>query len=116
MKFRRIDEAVGKEGWRIVGLVILSPIFPFNLLNYAFGLTRVSFKEYILASWLGMLPATALYVYLGSLAGDLATLGAGRHARTPAQWLLFGVGLAATIVVVIQVTRIARNSLNEKIS
>ncbi len=116
VKFRRIDEAVGKEGWRIVGLVRLSPIFPFNLLNYAFGLTRVSFKEYILASWLGMLPATALYVYLGSLAGDLATLGAGRHARTPAQWLLFGVGLAATIVVVIQVTRIARNSLNEKIS
>ncbi len=115
-QFRQVDEAVGREGWRIVGLVRLSPVFPFNLLNYAFGLTKVSFKEYFLASWIGMLPGTALYVYLGSLAGDLATLGSGTATRTPAEWVLYAVGLIATLLVTISVTRIARNALQRKVA
>ena len=64
-----IDEAVAREGWKIVLLTRLSPVFPFNLLNYAFGLTRVSLKHYFFASWLGMIPGTMMYVYIGSLAG-----------------------------------------------
>lgn len=115
-RFHQVDEAVGREGWRIVGLVRLSPIFPFNLLNYAFGLTKVSFRDYFLASWIGMLPATAMYVYIGSLAGDLATLGSQGHTRTPAEWALYTVGLAATVLVTIYVTRIARKALQEKVS
>lgn len=115
-KFKAIDRAVGREGWKIVGLVRLSPIFPFNLLNYAMGLTGVSLKEFFLASWLGMLPGTLMYVYLGSLAGDLAMLGSGQHVRTPAEWALYAVGLVATIVVTVYVTRLARSALREKIS
>ncbi len=115
-QFRQVDEAVGREGWRIVGLVRLSPVFPFNLLNYAFGLTKVSFREYFLASWIGMLPGTALYVYLGSLAGDLASLGSGTATRTTAEWALYSVGLIATLLVTVSVTRIARNALQQKVA
>lgn len=114
-RFHQIDEAIGREGWRIVGLVRLSPVFPFNLLNYAFGLTRVRFKDYLLASWLGMLPATVLYVYLGSLAGSLASVGTGARSRTPAEWGLYAVGLIATLLVVVIVTRIARKALKQKV-
>ena len=74
-RFTTIDNAVAAEGWRIVGLTRLSPVFSFNLLNYAYGLTRVSLREYVLASWIGMMPGTVMYVYIGSLAGDLASIG-----------------------------------------
>lgn len=114
-RFRAIDEAVAREGWKIVGLTRLSPVFPFNLLNYAFGLTRVSLRDYVLASWIGMMPGTVMYVYLGSLAGDLASLGAGRGARTPAEWGLYAVGLVATVAVTVYVTRIARAALAKRI-
>jgi uncharacterized membrane protein YdjX (TVP38/TMEM64 family) len=115
-KFKAVDEAVAREGWKIVGLTRLSPVFPFNLLNYAFGVTKVRFWDYVLASWVGMLPGTVMYVYVGSLVGDLASLGVGGRARTPAEWMLYAVGLAATVAVTVTVTRIARRALNEKIS
>ncbi|MBI5015020.1 MAG: TVP38/TMEM64 family protein [Deltaproteobacteria bacterium] len=113
-KFQAIDDAVAREGWKIVGLTRLSPVFPFNLLNYAYGLTRVSLRDYFFASWLGMLPGTVMYVYLGSLAGSLATLGQPGGRRTPAQWALYLIGLAATVAVTVYVTRIARAALDRK--
>ncbi len=114
-RFAAIDEAVGREGWKIVGLTRLSPAFPFNLLNYAYGLTRVSLRDYFFASWLGMLPGTVLFVYLGSLAGSLATLGTGAGERTPAEWVGYGVGLVATLGVTAYVTRLARTALARKV-
>jgi len=114
-KFKAIDDAVAREGWKIVGLTRLSPVFPFNLLNYAYGLTQVTLRDYFFASWLGMLPGTVMYVYLGSLAGSLATLGKSGGQRTPAQWALYGVGLAATVAVTVYVTRIARAALAKKV-
>ncbi len=112
--FSSIDEAVASEGWKIVGLTRLSPVFPFNLLNYAFGLTRVSLRDYVLASWIGMMPGTVMYVYLGSLAGSLAELGTkeGGNARSPAEWALYAVGLIATVAVTVVITRIARHALS----
>ena len=79
-QFRAVDRAVAEEGWKIVLLTRLSPIFRFNLLNYAFGLTRVRLRDYVLASWIGTLPGTILYVYIGSLAQ------AGARHTTPAEW------------------------------
>lgn len=114
-RFRAIDEAVGREGWKIVGLTRLSPVFPFNLLNYAYGITKVSLRDYFLASLFGMIPGTVMYVYLGSLAGSLATLGRQGGGRTPAQWGLYAVGLAATVAVTVFVTRIARKELAAKV-
>ncbi len=110
-RFAAIDQAVAREGWKIVGLTRLSPVFPFNLLNYAFGLTRVSLRGYFLTSWIGMIPGTLMYVYIGSLAGDVATLGAGSRMRSGAEWTLYGVGLLATIAVTVYVTRLARAAL-----
>ncbi|UCF66907.1 MAG: TVP38/TMEM64 family protein [Acidobacteriota bacterium] len=126
-RFAAIDEAVGREGFKIVLLTRLSPIFPFNVQNYAYGLTRVGFAKYVLASWIGMLPGTVMYVYLGSAAESLASLaaragdtGAASAARTGtngglAQQLLVGVGLLATIAVTVLITRIARRSLSQEI-
>jgi uncharacterized membrane protein YdjX (TVP38/TMEM64 family) len=93
----------------------LSPAFPFNLLNYAYGLTKVSFRDYFFASWIGMLPGTILYVYIGSLAGDLARLSAGGRTSPPAEWILYIAGFVATILVTIYVTRLARAALKKTI-
>ena len=114
-KFSAVDQAVASEGWKMVGLIRLSPIFPFNLMNYAFGLTRVSLRDYVLASWIGMLPGTVMFVYIGSLIGDLGNLSSAGRQKTPLEWTLYAVGLLATIVVTIYVTRIARKALGERI-
>src|SRR5438093_579170 len=111
-KFTTIDRAVADEGWKIVLLTRLSPVFPFTLLNYAFGLTRVKLSHYVLASWLGMIPGTVMYVYLGSL----VNVGAAHRQRTTGEWVLYRVGLLATIAVTIFVTRVARKALQKKIA
>jgi uncharacterized membrane protein YdjX (TVP38/TMEM64 family) len=108
--FAAIDRAVAAEGWKIVGLTRLSPVFPFTLLNYAFGLTQVSLRHYVLASWIGMMPGTVMYVYLGSI----ARLGATGAELTTGQRVLYGVGLAATLAVTIVITRIARRALAKR--
>ncbi|MFH1964053.1 MAG: TVP38/TMEM64 family protein [Acidobacteriota bacterium] len=115
--FFLLDRAVGSDGWKIVGLTRLSPLFPYNVLNYAFGLTRVSLKDYVLASFFGMMPLSTVYVYLGSLAGSLAELGTegSRHSRTAAEWAVYVVGLIATVVLTVVITRIARRALRERI-
>ncbi|NEO31875.1 MAG: TVP38/TMEM64 family protein [Symploca sp. SIO3C6] len=115
-KFRAIDEAVGKEGFKIVLLTRLSPIFPFNLLNYAYGVTKVSLKDYFFAS-VGMIPGTVMYVYLGSLAGNLATIGSGQEPTNAAvQWAIRIIGFIATVAVTLYVTKVARKALDETVS
>jgi uncharacterized membrane protein YdjX (TVP38/TMEM64 family) len=111
-RFAAIDRAVGTQGLKITFLLRLSPVFPFVLLNYALGLTRVRLRDYALASF-GMLPGTLLYVYLGKAAGDLATALSGAGARGPAYYAVLGLGLLATIVVTAIVTRLARRALAE---
>ncbi len=114
-RFAAIDRAVGREGFRIVLLLRLTPVVPFVLLNYALGLTRVKLRDY-LSACIGMLPATLLYVYYGKVIGDVAEVAAGvgdeqgwgTHAAT-------GIGLAATIAVIVIVTRIARRALREEV-
>ena len=81
-------------------------------LNYAFGLTPVSLRDYFLASWIGMLPGTVMYVYLGSAAKNLADLAAGKAQGETGQQVLFGVGLLATVAVTVAVTRVAKRALN----
>ncbi|NJM57046.1 MAG: TVP38/TMEM64 family protein [Synechococcales cyanobacterium RU_4_20] len=114
--FRVIDEAIAKEGLKIVFLTRLSPIFPFNLLNYALGLTQVSLKDYVLGS-LGMLPGTIMYVYIGSLAGNLAQLGSSTvdPATAKIQWMIRIVGFIATVAVTVYVTKVAKKALNESV-
>jgi uncharacterized membrane protein YdjX (TVP38/TMEM64 family) len=114
-RFQALDEAVGKSGFKIVLLTRLSPVLPFNVLNYALSLTKVSLSSYVLASWIGMLPATALYVYVGSTLQSLASAASGEVEHGPAGYLFFGVGLVATIAVTIILTRIATRALKRHV-
>ena len=112
-KFAAIDRAIAGQGFKIVFLLRLSPAFPFNLLNYALGLTRVRFIDYFMAS-IGMLPGTFLYVYYGGLVGEVAALaGGGAVERGAGHYAVFGLGLVATLAVTILVTRLARRALTE---
>jgi len=114
-KFAAIDKAVGREGFKIVALLRLSPVFPFNLLNYALGLTKVRFWQYAAAS-VAMLPGTLLYVYYGKAAGSLAALAGGaKTEKGPGSWVVLGLGLLATIVVTTFVTRLAGKALRQEI-
>jgi uncharacterized membrane protein YdjX (TVP38/TMEM64 family) len=112
IRLAAIDRAVGREGRKIVFLLRLSPVFPFNLLNYALGLTRVRFRDYLLAS-VGMLPATILYVYYGQIIGDLARVASGRVPRGVGYYILLGIGLVATVLATAIVTRVARTALRQ---
>jgi uncharacterized membrane protein YdjX (TVP38/TMEM64 family) len=114
-KFTAIDQAVGREGLKIVLLTRLSPVFPFNLLNYAFGITGVSLKDYFIGS-VGMIPGTIMYVYIGSLASNLATIGTeAQPTNSTLQWTIRILGFIATLTVTIYITRIARKALENEI-
>ena len=115
-KFRALDSALGERGFLIVLLTRLSPLFPFNLINYAYGVTAVKPRQYILGSWIGMFPGTVLYVYAGSVAANLAQVLAGDVETGRAGQILLVVGLLATIVVTTLVTRVARRYLEREVA
>jgi uncharacterized membrane protein YdjX (TVP38/TMEM64 family) len=109
--FGAIDRGIGRRGWKVVALLRLSPLVPFSLSNYLYGLTPVAFGPYVLASWIAMLPATVLYVSLGA-AGRAAASGA---RRGPLEWALLGAGLLATVAVTVMVSRAARRELDAEL-
>jgi len=112
-KFKAVDRAIGEQGWKLVFLLRLSPLIPFSLSNYFYGLTAVKFWPYVLASWIGMIPGTVLYVYLGTVGKAGVESAAGGHHRSPAEWAFLIVGLIATLVVTLWVTQIARKALQK---
>jgi len=107
--FVAIDKAMTEEGWKIVFLTRLCPIFPFFLMNYAYGLTRVSLRHYVLATWIGIMPGPTLFVYIGSLANvtDSQTTAAG--------WILKGFILVTAIWAIIYISKVARRALAKRI-
>jgi uncharacterized membrane protein YdjX (TVP38/TMEM64 family) len=115
-QFKAIDAAVAQEGFKIVLLTRLSPMFPFNLLNYVFGITQVSFKDYVLGS-LGMIPGIFMYVQIGSLSGDLAMIETQSlrditsDHRLAYQWIVNSLGLVATIAISVYIAHLAKTAL-----
>lgn len=107
-KFAALDRAIGREGFKMVLLTRLSPVFPFTLLNYFLGLTNVRTGAYVAANLIGMLPGTFLYVYLGAAAREALH---GASDATVFRQILKYVGLLATIAVVTLVTRVAKKAL-----
>ena len=107
-KLKAVNAAVSEGGWKIVGLLRLSPVLPFNVQNYLYGVTDIKLAHYVPATFVGIMPGTLLYAYLGA-AGKAATSGGGG----PLQWTFFGVGLLATAIVTVYVTRQARQKLQQ---
>lgn len=104
--FAKLDRAVAREGWKIVLVTRLSPIVPSNVLNYGFSLTKVKFREYLLFSWLGMIPVVCLYVYLGSIGANLLDSG------SPTQWRVQILGLGVTVAAIAFTTWWAKRTLD----
>ncbi|MGH9323678.1 MAG: TVP38/TMEM64 family protein [Vicinamibacteria bacterium] len=111
--FAAIDRAVARQGWKIVFLTRLSPVFPFNLQNYAYGLTSVSFGQYAAASFIGMIPGTFLYVYLGTLGRKGLEAAAGSESARGFEIALQVLGLLATLAVTVLINRTAKRALRE---
>ena len=114
-RFKALDRAVSGQGFLIVFLTRLSPIFPFNLLNYGLGLTGVKFSHYLLASWIGMLPGTIMYVYIGSAAQSLTALAGGHIQAGDGSRIVLFTGLIATVILTLLITRIATRSLRGRL-
>ena len=110
--FDAIDKAIEEGGWKVVGLLRLSPAIPFNVQNYLYGLTKVKFWPYVLTSWIAMMPGTFMYIYLGNVSG--AALG-GDQEKSVGQWVLLGVGLLATVAVTVYITKLAKSKLDEDV-
>lgn len=114
--FAAIDRAIATQGWYLVFLLRLSPVLPFNLLNYGLGLTQVGLIPYILASWIGMMPGTVVYVYLGYVVGDLVTFEQDGIPKSPWRTVLLVVGLIATFAVLVIVTIIAKRAVQKALA
>ena len=113
-KLSAVDRAVESQGWRVVALTRLSPVFPFNVQNYFYGLTAVPFLHYVFASLIGMLPGTLLYVYIGAAGAEVASAAGG--AASWGQTILLVGGLIATLAVVVLITRVAKRELEKALA
>jgi uncharacterized membrane protein YdjX (TVP38/TMEM64 family) len=114
-KLRAVEQAVSREGLRLVLLTRLSPAFPFSLLNLAYGLSEVRLRDYVIGL-VGILPGTVLFCGLGALAGDVARFGDVLTGRAdPLTWAVRWLGIAATVAVTVLVTRVARRALAERV-
>lgn len=109
-KFRALDKAVCSEGWRMILVSRMSPIVPHSLVSYAAGLIQISFWRFTFASFVGFLPQSAAYTYVGAVVGKALRTSAGVTAHDPVTWAFYGLGLVATLVVTAITTRIARKS------
>jgi len=114
-RFMALDKAIGERGFLVVLLTRLSPVFPFGLQNYAYSVTVVKLRDYTLASWIGMIPGTIMYVYFGSVARSLAAVFSGEVEAGSAGRIFFVIGLIATVVVTVLVTRMATRILKQDI-
>jgi uncharacterized membrane protein YdjX (TVP38/TMEM64 family) len=108
-KLGEVDKAITAEGWKVVALLRLSPLVPFNLQNYLLGATQIKLWPYVVSTFLGIIPGTAVFVYLGAAFGKAAL--SAKHTG-PLQWTLFGVGFVATVAVTYLITKRANERLS----
>jgi uncharacterized membrane protein YdjX (TVP38/TMEM64 family) len=107
-KYRKLDRAVAEDGWQVVVLMRLSPIVPFNLQNYALGVTAIPFLQYLTATLIGIAPGIAIYVYFGIFGKGLG------DGPSVFDWVLFGLGVLATIALAILVLRKTKTKFAEE--
>jgi uncharacterized membrane protein YdjX (TVP38/TMEM64 family) len=113
--FSALDNAIAQEGLNLIFLIRLSPAFPFNLLNYALGLTKISLSDYVMGTT-GIIPGTIMYVYLGSLINDVATLGAGETPSNPTiSWIIKILIFVTVVAISLYIAKIARKALKDAV-
>jgi uncharacterized membrane protein YdjX (TVP38/TMEM64 family) len=114
-RLKALEKAVADDDLRLVFLTRLSPIMPFSLINYSLGLTKISAWRFLLATEVGAIPATFVYVYMGTLMGNLARIAPDLKQHRPLEWAFQGAGLALAVGVTIYVTRLATRALNQRL-
>ncbi|KAK4266411.1 hypothetical protein QN277_027338 [Acacia crassicarpa] len=115
-QFRQVALAIQKSGFKIVVLLRLVPLLPFNMLNYLLSVTPVSLGEYMLASWIGMMPITLALVYVGTTLKDISdvTHGWGEFSKT--RWAFICLGLVISVLLMICVMRVAKSALDKALA
>lgn len=113
-KFAAIDRAIDEGGWKIIAMLRLVPLFPFNVGNYLLGLTPVKFWPYVLASWIAMMPGTLAYVYLGHVGRKGVEAAAGEAGPHPLEFVLMIVGFLVAVAVTVYITKLAKRKLDEQ--
>ncbi|KAM3323741.1 TVP38/TMEM64 family membrane protein [Capsicum chacoense] len=115
-QFRAVAIAIRKSGFKIVLLLRLVPLLPFNMLNYLLSVTPVSIWEYMLASWLGMMPITFALVYVGTTLKDLSDVTHGWGELSKTRWAMIIFGLLVSVFLIICVTRVAKAALEKALA
>ncbi|XP_010942479.1 uncharacterized protein [Elaeis guineensis] len=115
-KFQAVAIAIQRSGFKIVLLLRLVPLLPFNMLNYLLSVTPVGIGEYIMASWLGMMPITLALVYVGTTLKDLADVTHGWSEVSTARWVLLISGLLISAILMVCVTKVAKSSLDNALA
>lgn len=110
-RFRAVDLAVTRDGWRVVLLLRLASVLPYNLVNYIIGMSGIGLGHFILATWVGRIPITAVHAYLGSISPRLTSLGGTAQALSPAEIAVYSLGWLATLASTVYITRLARTAL-----
>ncbi|MCK5923421.1 MAG: TVP38/TMEM64 family protein, partial [Methylococcales bacterium] len=112
-KLMHVSSALLAHGWRLIAVLRMIPFFPFKLSNYVFGLVPVSFRDYVLGTFIGLWPITIFNVYLGSIAADLVSLGDAAIPRSPFQWFMYVAGFSVSIAALLYLTRLSQRILAE---
>lgn len=109
--FEAVDRAIAKNGGKVVLLLRISPFFPYTIANYLYGLTAVRFVPYVIATAIGILPMIAIYVAIGAAGREAVEAAGGSGPGSPAEWIVFAVGVACTVVAAVIITRGAKREL-----
>ncbi|KAL6548421.1 hypothetical protein OROGR_008842 [Orobanche gracilis] len=115
-KFRAIAITTQRSGFKIVLLLRLVPLLPFNMLNYLLSVTPVPLSQYMLASWLGMMPITFALVYVGTTLKDLSDVTHGWHDFSKTRWAFIIMGLVVSVMLLFCVTRVAKAALEKALA
>lgn len=115
---KAVDLAIASEGWKIACLLHLSPLIPFNILNYVLGISKIAFKDFVLATLVGILPGVLLYTFFGSAIGDLSMviMRISDDSYSKTQWLFSIVGIIVTLLLTIYLGFVARKQLKNKLN
>ncbi|XAR58528.1 hypothetical protein NMG60_11013959 [Bertholletia excelsa] len=115
-KFQAVAIAIQRSGFKIVLLLRLAPLLPFNLLNYFLAVTPIHLGEYILASWLGMMPITFALVYIGTTLKDLSDVTNGWPGVSMTHWVFAALGFVVSVILMVYTTKVAKDSLDKALA